>query len=66
MTSTHFASSMIPQGCTLEVECLDRLYLNGYIGPLATAGGLVAFMRKQLGKPGPVAGGAGAGDREVP
>ena len=37
---------------TLEVECLDRLYLNGYIGPLATSGGLVTFMREQLGKPG--------------
>ena len=34
---------------TLEVECLDRLYLNGYIGPLATSGGLVTFMREQLG-----------------
>ena len=38
---------------TLEVECLDRLYLNGYIGPLATPGGLVAFIRDQLGKPIP-------------
>jgi hypothetical protein len=38
---------------TLEVECLDRLYLNGYIGPLATAGGLVNFMREQLHKPIP-------------
>src|SRR5262245_66051565 len=38
---------------TLEVECLDRLYLNGYIGPLATPGGLVTFMREQLGKPVP-------------
>ena len=28
---------------TLEVECLDRLYLNGYIGRLATAGGPVTF-----------------------
>ena len=36
---------------TLEVECLDRLYLNGYIGNLATPGGLVTFMREQLGKP---------------
>jgi hypothetical protein len=27
---------------TLEVECLDRLYLNGYIGPLATPAGLVS------------------------
>ena len=31
----------------LEVECLDRLYLNGYIGALATPGGLVTFMRVQ-------------------
>jgi hypothetical protein len=36
---------------TLGVEFLDRLYLNGYIGPLPTAGGLVTFMREQLGKP---------------
>jgi len=41
---------------TLEVECVDRLYLNGYIGKLATSGGLVTFMREQLGKliPSPV------------
>jgi hypothetical protein len=38
---------------TLEVECLDRLYLNGYIGRLATPGGVVKFMRDQLGKPIP-------------
>ena len=38
---------------TLEVECLDRLYLNGYIGGLATPGGLVTFMGVQLGKPIP-------------
>lgn len=38
---------------TLEVECLDRLYRNGYIVPLATSGGLVTFMREQLGKPIP-------------
>jgi hypothetical protein len=33
---------------TLEVECLDRLYLNGYIGSLATSGGLVTFMGEQF------------------
>src|SRR3954470_23577618 len=38
---------------TLEVECLDRLYLNGYIGKLATGPGLCFFMREQLGKPIP-------------
>ena len=39
---------------TLEVECLDRLYLNGYIGGLATPGRLVTYMRVQLGKQIPV------------
>jgi hypothetical protein len=37
----------------LEVECVDRLYLNGYIPALATSGGLVTFMREQLKKPIP-------------
>lgn len=44
---------LLKEHVTLEVECLDRLYLNGYIGPLATSGGLVTFMREQLGKPIP-------------
>jgi hypothetical protein len=44
---------LLKRHVTLEVECLDRLYLNGYIGPLATSGGLVTFMREQLGKPIP-------------
>jgi hypothetical protein len=44
----------LPNGhLTLEKECLDRLYLNGYIGPLATPGGCVTFMRGPLGKPIP-------------
>jgi len=38
---------------TLEVECLDRLYLNGYIGNLATVPQLSIFMRQQLKKPVP-------------
>ncbi len=38
---------------TLEVECVDRLYLNGYIPSLATSGGLTLFMREHLGKPIP-------------
>ena len=29
---------------TLEVECLDRLYLNGYIGGLATPGGSIVSL----------------------
>jgi hypothetical protein len=38
---------------TLEVECIDRLYLNGYVGKLATSGGLWGFLREHLGKPVP-------------
>ncbi len=38
---------------TLEVECVDRLYLNGYIPSLATAGGLTVFPREHLNKPIP-------------
>ena len=44
-------SRMLTGHVTLEVECLDRLYLNSYIRTLATPGGLVAFMRERLGKP---------------
>lgn len=46
-------SELLNGHITLEVECVDRLYLNGYIGKLATSGGLVTFMREQLGKPIP-------------
>src|ERR1700733_3235384 len=41
---------------TLEAECLVRLYLNGYIGELATGLGLVMFKWDSLPKrvPAPV------------
>jgi hypothetical protein len=51
---------------TLEVECIDRLYLNGYIGRLATGPELSMFMRFQLEKPISIAGGTGAGIGEIP
>jgi hypothetical protein len=38
---------------TLAVECVDRLYLNGYIPALATPAGLTTFLREHLGKPIP-------------
>ena len=38
---------------TLEVECIDRLYLNGYQPKLVTSGGLVYFMTEHRGKPIP-------------
>jgi hypothetical protein len=38
---------------TLAVECVDRLYLNGYQPKLVTPGGLVYFMTEHRGKPIP-------------
>ena len=38
---------------TLEVESVDRLYLNGYVPSLSTPGGLTTFMREHLDKPIP-------------
>ena len=41
---------------TLEVECIDRMYLNAYVSMLQTGGQLVNFMMGYLGKqiPSPV------------
>jgi hypothetical protein len=38
---------------TLELECLDRLYLNGYVEELVMGGQLRRFLMQQLGKPYP-------------
>ena len=51
---------------TLEVACLDRLYLNGYIGKLATFGRAGYLHAEAIGQTHSIAGGAGAGDGEVP
>lgn len=37
----------------LEVECLDRIYLNGYVPTLQVAGQVVTFMTRHLGFPIP-------------
>jgi len=44
---------LLKEHVTLEVECLDRLYRNGYIGSWATSGGLVTFLREPRGRPIP-------------
>ena len=37
----------------LDVECLDRIYLNGYVPNLQVAGQVVSFMTAHLGNPIP-------------
>ena len=34
---------------TLDIECVDRVYLNGYVKDLQMPGGLVNFIRTQFG-----------------
>jgi hypothetical protein len=38
---------------TLDIECIDRVYLNGYVKHLQMAGGLITFIREQMGFPIP-------------
>jgi hypothetical protein len=38
---------------TLDIECIDRVYLNGYVKQLQLPGGLITFIREQLGFPIP-------------
>ncbi len=38
---------------TLDIECVDRVYLNGYVKFLQLPGGLITFIREQLGFPIP-------------
>ena len=46
-------NELLEDHITLEVECIDRLYLNGYFPSLATGGGLIRFLTQHLGKPIP-------------
>lgn len=38
---------------TLDIECIDRVYLNGYVKYLQMPGGLITFIREQMGFPIP-------------
>jgi len=50
MVSQNVAE-IIQNHVVLEVECIDRMYLNGYVPGLQTEGGLVHFIRQHLGYP---------------
>lgn len=48
MKITPSIPDLLENHITLDIECADRVYLNGYIPTLQTSGGLVNFLR-QLG-----------------
>jgi hypothetical protein len=43
-------AEIIREHVTLDVKCVDRLYLNGYIPRLQSEGGVVAFLRQAGGR----------------
>jgi hypothetical protein len=42
---------MVTGHVRLDISCLDRLYLNGYVARLQTPGGVVWFFHEHRGKP---------------
>jgi len=46
-------SSILRNHVSLAVNCIDRIYLNGYLPKLQTSGGLCYFLRDHLGYPIP-------------
>ena len=45
------ATDMVAGHVRLDISCLDRVYLTGFVAKLQTAGGVVYFLRDHRGKP---------------
>lgn len=43
-------AEIIREHVTLDIKCVDRLYLNGYVPRLQSEGGVVAFLRRAGGR----------------
>jgi len=53
MASIVTAGELLDGHTVLDIECLDRIYLNAYVPVLQSSGQVVAFMTQHLGKPIP-------------
>ena len=51
MTLPRTVREVLDDHTTLEVESIDRMYLNVYVPPLQYAGGVATFFRKHRGHP---------------
>src|ERR1700691_4867105 len=51
MTLPRSAGEVLSEHVTLEVECIDRMYLNVYQPRLQHVGGVVSFLRNHRGQP---------------
>ena len=45
------AADMVAGHVTLDISCLDRVYLNGYVPKLQTPGGVIYFFHNHRGQP---------------
>jgi hypothetical protein len=53
MVETLTVSALLDGHVTLDVECLDRIYLNGYVPSLQASGQVASFMMAHLKQPIP-------------
>jgi hypothetical protein len=53
MTTAVTVNDLLDGHVALDVECLDRIYLNGYVPNLQVGGQLDLFMTQHLGNPIP-------------
>ena len=53
MAATVTVNDVLDGHVGLDVECLDRIYLNGYVPNLQVGGQVVSFMTQHLGCPIP-------------
>jgi hypothetical protein len=53
MVATVTVNEVLDGQVGLDVECLDRIYLNGYVPNLQVGGQVVSFMTAHLGNPIP-------------
>ena len=51
MSHVVTAGELLDGQVSLEVECLDRIYLSGFVNSLQTAGGVVYFLHQHRGFP---------------
>jgi hypothetical protein len=49
MTLPRTVADVLSDHVLFEVECIDRMYLNVYVPQLQHVGGLVGYVRRQLG-----------------
>ena len=53
MSETVTLNDLLDGHVGLDIECLDRVYLNGYVPKLQVGGQVVGFMTRHLGYPIP-------------